>query len=75
MKKIKKIQVRVTYMVGLGDVKVPNKVLDQLCEIADTSGEIDSCEPKYDEAYQWLIDNIKERDCFDHKTEIIDLEQ
>lgn len=73
MAKIKKLNVTVTYQVGLGGVSVPKKILEQLEQAAYDfvelgSNTIDS--PKYSEATRWLMDNIKERDCMYWECEI-----
>ena len=68
MKTIKDLDVKVTYRVGLGDVKVPDKVFKQLTEIAEKGIELDGAE-----ANEWLRDNIKERDCYDLEYEITEL--
>jgi hypothetical protein len=73
MKTIKNLDVKVTYRVGLGDVKVPDKVFKQLKEIADKGIELDGTGMDYLEANEWLIDNIKERDCCDLEYEISEL--
>jgi hypothetical protein len=74
MAKIKNITVKVTYTVGLGGLTAPKKVIEQLNEIADKGDEIEHGGLKYDEAQQWIIDNIKERDCYESTFEIVDLE-
>lgn len=70
MKTIKDLDVKVTYKVGLGNVKVPNKVFEQLNEIADSGREVDGTGMEYPEALEWLRNNIKERDCCDLEYEI-----
>ena len=73
MKTIKELNVKVTYKVGLGDIKVPNKVFKQLNEIAEKGREIDGMGMDYPEASEWLRDNIRERDCCDLNYEIEEL--
>ena len=73
MKTIKDLDVKVTYRVGLGNVKVPDKVFKQLTEIADKGIELDGTGMDYPEANEWLRDNIKERDCCDLEYEITEL--
>jgi hypothetical protein len=73
MKTIKDLDVKVTYIVGLEDVKVPEKVFKQLTEIAEKGIELDGTGMNYPEANEWLRDNIKERDCCDLEYEITEL--
>ena len=73
MKTIKDLDVKVTYRVGLGDVKVSDKVFEQLNEIAENGGEIDGTGMDYIEASEWLRDNIKEADCCDIEYDITEL--
>lgn len=75
MKTIKDLSVKVTYRVGLGNLKVPKKVYDQLNEIVDEGGEVDGTGmEEYPEATEWLTNNIRERDCMDIEYEIEELE-
>jgi hypothetical protein len=74
MAKIKNINVKVTYSVGLGGLTAPKKVLEQLNEIADNGDEIDFATFKYPEARDWIQENIKERDCYEASFEIVDLD-
>lgn len=74
MKTIKDLSVKVTYKVGLGNLKVPNKVYKQLNEIFDEGGEVNGMEMEYTEATEWLRNNIREADCCDLEYEIDDLE-
>ncbi len=73
MKTIKDLDVKVTYRVGLGDVKVSDKVFEQLNEIAENGSEIDGMDMEYPEASEWLRDNIKEADCCDIEYDITEL--
>lgn len=59
MKPIEDLNVKVTYRVGLGDVKFPPKVFKQLTEIAEKGVELNDMETDYPEALEWLRDNIK----------------
>ncbi|ROI05473.1 hypothetical protein EGI16_03545 [Chryseobacterium sp. G0240] len=75
---IKKISVTVTYSVGLGEIKAPQNVIDELMKAYDNDDKLDAIDTKtiqnYSNAIDWLSDNIKERDCYDHSVEITDLE-
>lgn len=70
MKNVKKIEVTVTYKVGLGNVKMPEKVYKQIVEAAENGNDIEGDGLKYSDAAEWLTSNVKERDCFEWKTEI-----
>lgn len=72
MAKVKSIEVTVTYRVGLGDLEVPKNVLDEL-EAAGCR-TIGMQDLKHPAAAEWLIDNIREGDCFDWKCEIDELQ-
>jgi hypothetical protein len=68
---IKDLTVKVTYRVGLGEVEMPEKVHQQLLEVSENGDEIEMGGiSKYPEAYEWLSDNIRERDCMDWEAEI-----
>ena len=70
MKTVSKLSVTVTYKVGLGGVEMPKKVYKQIIEAAEKGDEIEGTSMKYPDAAEWLSSNIRERDCFDWKTEI-----
>ncbi len=68
---IKDLTVKVTYRVGLGEVEMPEKVHQQLLEASENGDEIEMGGiSKYPDAYEWLSDNIRERDCMDWEAEI-----
>jgi len=73
MAKIKDLWVKVTYEVRLGDLEVPKEVKKELKEAYRKSSEIEGVEDRYPEASDWLVQNIKEKDCYDWKVEIEDL--
>lgn len=71
---IKDLTVKVTYRVGLGEVEMPEKVHQQLLEASEKGDEIEMGGiSKYPDAYEWLSDNIRERDCMDWSVEIEDV--
>ncbi|WP_077417893.1 hypothetical protein [Chryseobacterium sp. JV274] len=78
MSTIKKISVTVTYSVGLGNIKAPQNVINELMKAYDNDDVLDATDTKtihnYSNAIDWLTDNIKERDCYDRNVEMIDLE-
>lgn len=81
MKTIKDLTIKVTYRVGLGDVKVPDQVYNALSECYDRGGDVpmpDECsitgQPELAEAAEWLTDNIRQNDAMDWEFEIEDIE-
>lgn len=71
MKIIKNLYVKVTYTVGLEDVEVSDEVFEQLDKMADYGFTVEDCESsKYPEAFDWLSDNIRERDAMDWGYEV-----
>jgi len=74
MKEVNNLQVKVTYKVGLGDIEMPDKVHEQLTKAAESGDEIEmGSSEKYPEAYEWIIDNIRQGDCFDFTAEVEDI--
>lgn len=70
MKTINNLTVTVTYTVGLGNIKVPEEVYDDLTKYYDDGlWEV----PEDSVAAEWLADNIKEKDAMDLSYEIDDL--
>ena len=63
MKVIKDLNVTVTYTVGLGEVEVPDKVFEQLKKMFDIDISIGVSHPQeYEDAFEWLTNNISEDD-------------
>ena len=82
MKTIKDITVKMTFRVGLGNVKVPDKVYDALAQCYDEGGDVpmpDECtisgREDLAEAAEWLSDNIKPGDAMDWEFEIEDFDE
>ncbi|WP_286894925.1 MULTISPECIES: hypothetical protein [Sphingobacterium] len=73
MAKIKHLTVTVKYRVGLGDISLPKKVLDQLNQAADNGHDIEMNDQRYPLAGDWLSDTIQERNCMDWECEIEEL--
>lgn len=70
---VKDLTVKVSYKVGYGDVEMPQKVYDQLIEAEENGDEIEmEGMSKYPDAYEWLSNNIRERDCMEWSAEIED---
>ena len=75
MKNIKDLTVKVTYEVGLGDLEMPIEVYNQIMEADENGDDIEtmSGNRKYEEAAEWLSQNIQERDCMEWKAEVIEI--
>jgi hypothetical protein len=71
MKIIKDLAVTVTYTVELGGVEVPDKVFEQLNNMAKygISVGIEDSE-KYEKAFEWLMNNIREDDAMEWEYEV-----
>jgi hypothetical protein len=68
--------VKVTYEVRLGDLEMPQEVFDEINEAIDKGRDIDTMlgiDNDYQNASEWLTDNIKEKDCMEWKVEIIEI--
>lgn len=74
MKNIKELRVKITYEVGLGDLEMPIEVYNEIEEAGENGNDIEMNSLKYPKAEQWLYQNIKESDCVEWKTEIIELD-
>lgn len=75
MKTIKDLTVKVTYRVGLGNVKVPDDVYNELAKAYDEGGDVPDCEDEFENASEWLLDNIREGDAMDWEFEIENFEE
>jgi len=82
MKTIGSIIVKVTYSVGIGNLKVSDKVYDALSKFYDEGGEVlmpDDCiicgRKELAVAAEWLSDNITESDAMDWEYEIESFEE
>ena len=76
MKKINNITIKVVYSVGLSELEVPDNIAEQLTKAFDKGIELepDLNYKEYNEAMEWLNDNINEGDAMDWLWEIEDLE-
>ncbi|RRD01971.1 hypothetical protein [Prevotella sp. OH937_COT-195] len=75
--KIKDLQVKVIYRVGLSDVEVSDELYEALQYLADhgmTRGDLVSADEQITTAIEWLEDNICETDAYEWKYEIEDME-
>ena len=73
MKTIESLTIKVTYEVGLGQVEMPKEIAEQLKSCFDSGDEIGWRNDEYQEAQEWIVNNIKERDCCDYKAEVIEI--
>ena len=75
--KVEDLTIKVTYKVGLGDVEMPKEVYEQLLLASENWKEIDSTmlDEEYQEAADWLRDNIKEADCMDWVAEVDEISE
>lgn len=67
---VKGITVKVTYTVSLGDIEIPDKVLDEIHKSMGEFAKIELNGADYKQAEHWLLDNIKEQDCLDWSADI-----
>lgn len=70
MQTIESLTIKVTYEVGLGQVDMPKEVYEQLQEASDNGDSIDHKDERYSLAYEWIIDNIRERDNCEYKADV-----
>lgn len=73
MTKIARLEVTVTYKVGLTNVEIHDKVYDNLFVAAECGDEIEMGGKNYSDEFDWLNSKIKERDCMDWRAEITDV--
>lgn len=74
MSKIKQLDVSLKISVGLGDLIVSTKVLEQLKEIEEKDLTLSQIhQQEYPEAYDWLGVNIKDTDAYEWEYEINEL--
>ncbi len=75
--KIKELNVKVTYYVGLRDVEVSDdlyKALQHMAECGEVSCGLATMDKRIDTAMEWLGDNIQEDDACNWEYEITDME-
>ena len=62
------------YNVELGDIDIPDNVLQQLQELYENGGNLsDHDQMKYPEAFDWLNANIHDSDAYSWEYEINEL--
>jgi hypothetical protein len=58
--------------VGIGNIEFPDDVYEEL-QMCLENGDIVGANPmEYPNLQNWIVDNVKERDCMSHETEIED---
>lgn len=72
MKKIKKLNVHVTFSVGLGDLEVSDKVYDQLLKAEERGLSItgDQYGIPFTDALDFLADNVSLDDAYECEYEV-----
>jgi hypothetical protein len=70
---IEDLWVKVTYEVRLADLKIPKEAFDEIIKSTEESRDVKMADHRYNEAYEWLSENIKEAHCMEWECEIIDI--
>ncbi len=70
---VERIAVIVKYRVGLGNVKMPKVVHEQLLKAEEKGHAIEGNDMRYPDAEIWLSENIRESDCHSHEVEVYQL--
>ena len=70
MKKIKELNVEVTFSVGLCDLEVSDKVYDQLVDAGDRGLSISGDTSKYSDALDFLADEVSLSDALECEYEV-----
>lgn len=78
MKTIKDLTVKMTFRVGLADLKVSDSIMDGLEKISEMNNIDDmdigmTKDKNIQEAWEWLSNNISDDDAFSWEYEIEDL--
>ena len=71
--KVERLWVKVTYEVDLGDLEIPKDVYDEIELANDECREVKMGDYRFNKAYEWLSENIKEADCMEWECEVEDL--
>jgi hypothetical protein len=72
MKKIKDLTIKVTYIVGLSNIEVPDEVYNELDKAYDEGGDVPEWDDELENANEWLLDNIRQNDAMEWEFEIED---
>ncbi|WP_195664385.1 MULTISPECIES: hypothetical protein [Bacteroides] len=72
MKKIKDLTIKVTYIVGLSNIEVPDEVYNELAKAYDEGGDVPEWDDELENANEWLLDNIRQNDAMEWEFEIED---
>ena len=68
--KVEKLTFKVKYKVGLSNLDLPEYVYKELQECLDNGDTVGSNSMKYPNLDMWIVDNVRERDCYQHEVEI-----
>ena len=68
--KLKKLEVRVEYIVGLGDLEVPKAIGKELKEVFEKGNTVNGDDLKYTKSLEWLNAKIDNNDAFEWNYEI-----
>ena len=75
MKRLKNLTVSCTYTVGLTDVEVPDEVYEGLASRDDFAADMLNMSDEENAAFEWLVDNIEERDAMEWICEVDEMEE
>jgi hypothetical protein len=71
MKNVKKITVKVFYRVELGNIQMHEKAYKQIVQASKYGDDIEMRGmSKYPDAYEFIHNNIREKDCMDWSAEV-----
>jgi len=70
--KVEKLTFEVKYKVGISNLDLPEDVYKELQECLDNGDTVGSDSMKYPNLEMWIVDNVRERDCYQHEVEIED---
>lgn len=68
--RVKYLSIETTFRVGLVDLEIPDSVYSQILEASENGKYIDFYNSKFQDAAEWLSENIKLRDACDCSYEI-----
>lgn len=67
-KKVKSLSIIVTYRVSYGGVEMPKQIYEQMVKASENGDEIEM--HNYPDVFDWIVSNVRERDCLNWKAEI-----
>ena len=75
MKKISNLTVTVKYTVGLIGVEVPDDVFEGMSSRYNFAADLLNMSDEENAAFEWLADNIEERDAMEWECEVDEMEE